>query len=76
MKDYSDKDVEFVQAMIPHHEAAVEMAAHEWVHGENSEIKQMALDIFSGQRNEIDKFRAWLKDRGIAEKKPKPSGGM
>lgn len=70
MKDYNDKDVEFIQAMIPHHEAAVQMGASEWSNGKNEDVKKWALAIFAGQREEIAKFRKWLKDRGIAEKKP------
>lgn len=78
MKDYSDKDVEFIQAMIPHHEAAVQMGAHEYVKGKNEEVKKWALAIFAGQRDEIAKFRKWLKDRGIEERKPdgKKMSGM
>ena len=65
MKDYSQKDVDFVQMMIPHHEKAVEAASFEVHGGRSAEVKRWALDIFSGQRKEIAKFRAWLKDRGI-----------
>jgi uncharacterized protein (DUF305 family) len=78
MKDYNDKDVEFIQAMIPHHENAVQMGATEWSNGQNADVKKWAIAIFAGQREEIAKFRAWLKERGIPEKKPpgKKMSGM
>lgn len=71
MKDYNDKDVEFLQMMIPHHESAVSAAALEYSNGKSEDVKQWALAIFSGQRDEIAKFKKWLADRGIPEK---PSG--
>ncbi len=69
MTDYNDRDIKFIQAMIPHHEEAVKMAASEWAVGKNDDVKKWALAIFQGQRDEIDKFRSWLKDHGIKEKK-------
>lgn len=79
MKDYSDRDVKFVQDMIPHHETAVEMGAAEWSYGQNDDVKKWALAIFAGQRGEIAKFKTWLKERGLPEKAAsdmKKMGGM
>lgn len=70
MKDYNEQDVEFIQEMIPHHEKAIQMGATEYGQGKNEDVKKWALAIFAGQSDEIAKFRQWLRDRGIAEKKP------
>ena len=67
VQDYNSADVAFVQAMIPHHAAAVEMALRYINNGQNSTILAMAHDIASGQRDEISTFRSWLRMRGLNE---------
>lgn len=46
-------DVEFIDAMVPHHRAAVEMADREIEHGESSEVLAMAQMIRKAQEAEI-----------------------
>lgn len=76
MNDYNKSDVEFLREMIIHHEAAIKMSASEYSEGENAEVKKWALAIFSGQKDEVVKFRSWLKERGIKSAKPSGMGGM
>lgn len=78
MDDFNDADVKFVQDMIPHHQAAVDMAVAEYARGENADVMEWALAIWEGQAEEIKKFRAWLKERGLSEKRSgkSHSGGM
>jgi len=47
-------DAMFVNGMIPHHEGAIEMAEIAKTRAEHSEIKQLADDIVTAQRREID----------------------
>jgi uncharacterized protein (DUF305 family) len=54
-------DVDFVRSMIPHHQAAVDMAKVLLVHGKDPEIRKLAQDIISSQEKEIDLMEAWLK---------------
>lgn len=54
-------DVDFVRSMIPHHQAAIDMAKSLIVHGKDSEIKKLAEDIVTAQEQEIDLMEAWLK---------------
>jgi uncharacterized protein (DUF305 family) len=54
-------DVDFVRSMIPHHQAAIDMAKALIVHGKDSEIKKLAEDIVTAQEQEIDLMEAWLK---------------
>jgi uncharacterized protein (DUF305 family) len=60
--EYSgDADIDFVRAMIPHHQAAVDMAKLVVVHGKDTEIKALAEEIIASQEKEIDLMEAWLK---------------
>ena len=65
--DYNDQDVKFVRMMIPHHEAAVEMAEKQIKDGENAEIVDLAKAVKKAQNEEIDGMRKWLKDRDLDE---------
>lgn len=66
-QDYNAADAKFVRDMIPHHEAAVEMASRYVKAGQDPEILQMANAIITGQRDEIARFRAWLSARDLDE---------
>lgn len=52
---YSDKA--FIDAMVPHHEGAVEMAKVASKHAEHPEIKKLAKDIVSAQEKEIGELK-------------------
>lgn len=52
--EYSD--AAFVDAMVPHHEGAVEMAEVALENAEHEEIRILAQDIISGQQAEIEQF--------------------
>ena len=63
---YSDKA--FIDAMVPHHEGAVEMARVALKHAEHKEVKRLAEDIVSAQRAEIESFGEIREKRfGAAE---------
>ncbi len=52
--EYSD--AAFVNAMIPHHEGAVEMAQVALENAEHEEIRQLSREIIDGQQAEIEQF--------------------
>ncbi|CAN5627321.1 hypothetical protein BH24ACT20_BH24ACT20_00540 [soil metagenome] len=52
--EYSDRA--FIDAMVPHHEGAVEMAQVALARAEHQEIRNLAEDVVSAQRSEIELF--------------------
>jgi uncharacterized protein (DUF305 family) len=60
-----DPDVDFVLAMIPHHQGAVEMAEYILETGQDLEIRALAEEIIAAQESEIATMRQWLSNRGI-----------
>jgi uncharacterized protein (DUF305 family) len=60
LENASDFDREFLEAMIVHHEMAVE-ASEIVIAGEvRAEIKALAEDVIADQRAEIQQMEAWL----------------
>lgn len=55
-----DADVDFVRGMIPHHQAAIDMAKIVLEHGKHAEIRKLAEAIISAQEAEIAEMNAWL----------------
>ena len=56
----ADFDRAWLEAMIAHHEGAVEMADTVLADGANPEIRSLAERIIAGQQAEIDEMRALL----------------
>lgn len=56
-KPTGDVDQDFVDAMIPHHQGAIDMARAELKYGHNSELRQLAQKIVDGQAREISLMR-------------------
>jgi uncharacterized protein (DUF305 family) len=48
-----DADADFVAAMIPHHQGAIEMAKAELRHGRNEQLRRLAQEIIVTQQQEI-----------------------
>lgn len=63
--DYTgNADVDFARGMIPHHEAAVEMARIELEHGTDPTLRRMAEAVIAAQEAEIAELKAWLEANG------------
>ncbi|QKQ75272.1 DUF305 domain-containing protein [Nostoc sp. TCL240-02] len=52
-------DLRFIDAMIPHHQGAVEMANVAQVKSKRPEIKKLAGDIIKSQNQEITQMKQW-----------------
>jgi len=56
-----DDDVDFVRIMLPHHQAAIDMARTQLVYGKDPQIRRLAQEIITDQQSEIELMRLWLK---------------
>jgi len=54
-------DLRFINAMIPHHEAAVVMAKDALQKSQRPEIKNLAQEIIKAQDTEINQMKQWRK---------------
>ncbi|MFF9909460.1 DUF305 domain-containing protein [Streptomyces sp. NPDC013457] len=64
---FNDADVAFAQAMIPHHQQALEMAELADGRAEDDGVKRIVADIEKAQDPEIRTMRSWLKSWGKPE---------
>jgi uncharacterized protein (DUF305 family) len=56
-----DPDVDFVRLMLPHHEAAIDMAKTQLMYGRDPQIRRLAQEIITDQQSEIELMQLWLK---------------
>ena len=63
----SQKDVEFMQGMIMHHEQAVEMTALMESRTQNKSLRLLGARISQSQSAEIDFMKRWLAARGESD---------
>jgi uncharacterized protein (DUF305 family) len=56
-----DADVDFVKLMLPHHQAAVDMAKTELVFAKDPQMRRLAQEIITDQQSEIQLMQLWLK---------------
>jgi uncharacterized protein (DUF305 family) len=61
----NDVDVDFVRAMIPHHESGVEMARVVLAHSKEPETRRLAEEVIRAQGAEITQMRDFLKRKGV-----------
>lgn len=62
LADQEPFDRAFIDAMIPHHESAVEMAGTARQKSGNPRIRELAKDIVGAQKREISQLRSWRNE--------------
>jgi uncharacterized protein (DUF305 family) len=53
-------DTDFVRLMLPHHQAAIDMAKAQLLHGSDPQMRRLAQEIITVQQSEIELMQMWL----------------
>lgn len=56
-------DADFVRLMLPHHQAAIDMAKAQVLYGKDPQMRRLAQEIITDQQSEIELMQLWLKQR-------------
>ncbi len=65
VKRSGDSDVDFVRLMLPHHQAAIDMAKTQLLHGKDPQMRRLAQEIITDQQLEIELMQRWLKQQHV-----------
>jgi len=69
VKRSGDSDVDFVKLMLPHHQAALDMAKTQLMYGKDPQMRRLAQEIITEQQSEIELMQLWLKQRDAQSSK-------
>lgn len=64
-----NSDVDFVRLMLPHHQAAIDMAKTQLLYGKDPQMRRLAQEIITDQQLEIELMQRWLKQQQAAQMK-------
>jgi uncharacterized protein (DUF305 family) len=53
-------DINFAKLMLPHHQAAIDMAKAELKYGKDPQMRRLAQEIVTDQQSEIELMQLWL----------------
>jgi uncharacterized protein (DUF305 family) len=65
----NNSDVDFVRLMLPHHQAAIDMAKTQLMYGKDPQMRRLAQEIITDQQSEIELMNLWLKQYGRSSRK-------
>ena len=60
-----NSDAYFVRLMLPHHQAAIDMARTQLIYGTDSQMRRLAQEIITDQQSEIELMQLWLKQHDV-----------
>jgi len=75
LRTASPFDLAFINAMIPHHQGAIEMAQAAAIQAQHQEIKVLAQSIIKDQQSDIAQMQDWRK-AWYPSASPAAAGGM
>jgi len=76
IKPSGNNDVDFVRLMLPHHQAAIDMARTQLLYGKDPQMRELAQKIITAQQSEIELMQRWLKQQPAqSEINPTPTDG-
>jgi uncharacterized protein (DUF305 family) len=58
-----NSDIDFVRLMLPHHQAAIDMAKTQLLYGKDLQMRRLAQEIITDQQLEIELMQQWLKQQ-------------
>ena len=58
-----DSDADFVRLMLPHHQAAIDMAKTQLLYGKDPQMRRLAQEIITDQQLEIQLMQRWLQQQ-------------
>jgi uncharacterized protein (DUF305 family) len=71
-----NNDVDFVRLMLPHHQAAIDMAKTQLAFGQDPQMRRLAQEIITDQQSEIELMQLWLRQREAKSSTVKHSPGI
>jgi len=71
-----DNDADFVRLMLPHHQAAIDMAKTQLACGQDPQMRRLAQEIIADQQSEIQLMQLWLRQREAKSSTVKHSPGI
>src|ERR1700704_2445063 len=73
IKPSGNNDVDFVRLMLPHHQAAIDMARTQLLYGKDPQMRELAQKIITAQQSEIELMKRWLKQQQPAQVEINPT---
>jgi uncharacterized protein (DUF305 family) len=58
-----NNDADFVRLMLPHHQAAIDMAKTQLASGKDPQMRRLGQEIITEQQSEIELMQLWLRRR-------------
>src|SRR5262245_46240868 len=68
-----NRDVDFVNLMLPHHQGALDMAKAQLLYGTDPQMRRLAQEIITDQQSEIALMQLWLKQHSALAAHPGPA---
>ena len=69
----ADADTDFIALMLPHHQAAIDMARIQLTFGKDPQLRRLAQEIVTDQESEIQLMKLWQQQHtcdGKSARKP------